>query len=72
MKRQILLLFLLISFGYAHSQETLVKGQLFGEAENEYLPYATISVSKDESMKNSIKKFATDDKGFFQTKLSVG
>ena len=72
MKRQFLLLFLLISFGYAHSQETLVKGQLFGEAENEYLPYATISVSKDESMKNSIKKFATDDKGFFQTKLSVG
>ncbi len=72
MKRQFLLLFLLISFGYAHSQETLVKGQLFGEAENEYLPYATISVSKDESMTNSIKKFATDDKGFFQTKLSVG
>ena len=72
MKRQFLLLFLLISFGYAHSQETLVKGQLFGEAENEYLPYATISVSKDESMKNSIKKFATDDKGFFQTKYSVG
>lgn len=72
MKRQFLVLFLLMSFLYAHSQETLVKGQLFGEDDNEFLPYATISVSKDESMKNTVKKFATDDKGFFQTKLSVG
>ena len=72
MKKLFLLLFLIISFGFAHSQETLVKGQLFGEADNEFLPYATISVSKDANQKNTVKKFATDDKGFFQTKLTVG
>lgn len=72
MKKQFLLLFLIISFGFAQSQETLVKGQLFGEADNEFLPYATISAAKDANLKNTIKKFATDDKGFFQTKLPVG
>lgn len=72
MKRQFLLLLLLMFITFAHSQETLVKGQLLGEAENEFLPYATISVSKDASQKNAIKKFATDEKGFFQTKLSEG
>ena len=61
-----------MSFTYAYSQETLVKGQLFGQEENEFLPFATISVSKDANQKHVSKKFATDEKGFFETKLLVG
>lgn len=72
MKKYFTLLLLLISFTFAYSQETLVKGQLFGEDENEFLPFATISVSKDANQEVATKKFATDDKGFFQTKLSAG
>ena len=61
-----------MSFTYSYSQDTTVKGQLFGEEENEFLPFATISVSKDANQKSATKKFATDEKGFFQTKLSEG
>lgn len=72
MKKYFISLLVLMSFTYVYSQETLVKGQLFGEGENEFLPYATISVSKDANQKITSKKFATDDKGFFQTTLSAG
>ena len=72
MKKYFILLFLLITFTFAYSQETLVKGQLFGEADNEFLPFATISVSKDADMINTVKKLPTDGKGFFKTELSEG
>jgi outer membrane receptor protein involved in Fe transport len=72
MKKYFILLLLLISFTYAYSQEALVKGQLFGEADNEFLPYATISVSKDAKMTTTVKKLPTDGKGFFKTELSEG
>ena len=72
MKRQILLLSLLLSFAYTYSQETIVKGQLFGEEDNEFLPYATITVSKDANIASTVKKLPTDAKGFFKTELSEG
>jgi outer membrane receptor protein involved in Fe transport len=72
MKKYFISLLVLMSFTYVYSQDVVVKGQLFGESENEFLPYATISVSKDVDLKTITKKFATDDKGFFSTKLSVG
>ena len=72
MKKYFILLFLLITYTFAYSQETLVKGQLFGEADNEFLPFATISVSKDADMINTVKKLPTDGKGFFKTELSEG
>ena len=72
MKKYFILLLLLISFTYAYSQEALVKGQLFGEGDNEFLPYATISVSKDAKMTTTVKKLPTDGKGFFKTELSEG
>ena len=72
MKKYFILLLLLISFTYAYSQEALVKGQLFGEADNEFLPYATISVSRDAKMTTTVKKLPTDGKGFFKTELSEG
>ncbi|NLZ94379.1 MAG: TonB-dependent receptor [Bacteroidales bacterium] len=72
MKKCFILLFLLISFTYIYSQEVVVKGQLFGEAEDEFLPYATITVSKDAELTNSVKKLPTDGKGFFETKLLEG
>lgn len=61
-----------MSFSYTYSQGSLVKGQLFGEGENEFLPFATITVSKDADQKKALKKFATDEKGLFQTNLSEG
>ncbi len=72
MKKYFISLLILMSFTYAYSQQTLVKGQLYGESENEFLPFATISVSKDANQENSIKKFATDEKGLFQTMLPEG
>lgn len=61
-----------MSFSHLQAQEIVVKGQLFGEESDEYLPFATISVAKDSQLKDITKKFATDDKGFFKTELSSG
>ena len=73
MKKYILsLLFILSSLILLHAQSVVVKGQMLGEGPNEILPYATISVSKDADLKSSIKKFATDDKGYFSSKLDSG
>ena len=72
MRQYFILLLLLISFSYGYSQETLVKGRLFGEAEDEFLPFATITVSKDAEMATICEKLPTDGNGFFETKLSEG
>ena len=42
-----------MSFSYTYSQGSHVKGQLFGEGENEFLPFATITVSKDADQKKA-------------------
>ena len=72
MRKYIISLLVLMSFTYAYSQDIVVKGQLIGEEENEFLPFATISVSKDANINTTTTKFATDEKGFFSTKLSFG
>ena len=72
MRQYFILLLLLISFSYGYSQEALVKGQLFGEGEDEFLPFATITVSKDAEMTTTVKKLPTDGNGSFETKLSEG
>ncbi len=73
MKKYLLsFLFILMSFAFVQSQEVVLKGQLLGEETNEFLPFATISVSKDADQKNTLQKFATDDKGFFSSKLKPG
>lgn len=61
-----------MSFTQLYSQNIVVRGQLLGEEVNEFLPYATISVSKDRTQKNVLSRFATDDKGFFSSKLKPG
>lgn len=66
------LLFVSISLVFVQAQDAVVKGQMLGEGANEFLPYATISVSRDADQKNSLKKFATDDKGFFSSTLLPG
>ncbi len=65
-------LFLLISFSFLQAQDVVVKGQLLGQEANEFLPFATISVSKDANQKNILNRFATDEKGFFSSKLKPG
>ena len=65
-------LFILLSFSYVYSQDVIVKGQLMGEETNEFLPFATISVSEDANQNNTLQKFATDDKGFFSAKMKPG
>ena len=72
MRKYFISLLILMSFTYAQSQDIVVRGQLFGESENEFLPFATISVSKDAAQKHTLKKFATDEKGFFKTNLTEG
>ena len=73
MKKYILsFLLLLLSISFVQSQDVVVKGQLIGEEANEFLPFATISVSKDANQKNAVQKFATDDKGYFSSKLKPG
>ena len=65
-------LLILISFSFVHAQDIVVKGQLLGEEPNEFLPFATISVSKDANQKEILNRFATDEKGFFSSKLKPG
>ena len=73
MKKYLLsFMLLLLSISFVQSQDVVVKGQLLGEEANEFLPFATISVSKDADQKNAVQKFATDDKGFFSSKLKPG
>ena len=72
MRKYILSLLVLMSFTQMYAQNIVVKGQLVGEEANEFLPFATISVSKDKAQKNVLSRFATDDKGFFSSKLNPG
>lgn len=65
-------LFILLSFSFVYSQDVVVKGQLMGEDTDEFLPFATITVSEDANQVNTLQKFATDDKGFFSSKLKPG
>lgn len=67
-----LLIFVSLSLSFSFSQDIVIKGQLLGTETNEFLPFATISVSKDANQKNILQRFATDDKGFFSSKLKPG
>ena len=71
-KYSLLFLFVFLSFSFTHSQDIVVTGQLIGEDIDEFLPYATISVSNDASQSETLQKFATDDKGFFTSKMKPG
>lgn len=71
-KYSLLFLFVFLSFSFIHSQDIVVTGQLIGEDIDEFLPYATISVSNDASQSETLQKFATDDKGFFTSKMKPG
>lgn len=72
MRKHFISLFILISLSYSYSQISTVKGRLFGEEIDEFLPYATISVYKDAEQKNVVHRLATDEKGSFSTKLREG
>lgn len=54
------------------AQTTVVKGVLIDAANQEPLPYATISIATEAIPNKSIKKLATDDKGKFSTSLNEG
>lgn len=73
MKKHLLLfLFVSFTFSFVYAQDVVVKGQLVGEEANEFLPFATISVSKDANQKEILNRFATDEKGFFSSNLKPG
>ena len=70
MKHFLLSIFILLA-ATALSQNITVKGKIIDEANEQPLPYATISVA-NETSDAPIKKFATDDKGNFTTDLKDG
>lgn len=72
MKQHLLLALFILLTSAASAQNITVKGQLIDEAGDQPLPYATISVAHEASPDNSIKKFATDEKGNFTSSLQSG
>ena len=72
MKQHLLLALFILLTSAASAQNITVKGQLIDEVGDQPLPYATISVAHEASPDNSIKKFATDEKGNFTSSLQSG
>jgi len=61
-----------VSSTEAVKEQFTVKGQLAGPAENDPLPYATISVAREGATDKAIKKLAADEKGNFSVSLPAG
>ena len=71
MKQALILFFFLLSLSLT-AQNVTVNGKLVSAADRDPLPYATISVSREATPANAIKKFATREDGTFATTLSPG
>lgn len=54
------------------SQNITLSGKLVSETDKKGLPYATVSISEDSTLYNSIKKLATREDGTFSTTLKQG
>lgn len=72
MKQTIILVLLHLLAAFSFADSVTVKGKLVAEADNEALPYATISVASEDMPANVIRKMATDETGSFTTNLSPG
>lgn len=71
MKQLLTTLLFIMAAITAVAQSTQISGQLTDDA-SAPLPFATISIAKDNAPDTSIKKLATDDKGKFATSLNEG
>lgn len=71
MKQTFILFFLLLSISLA-AQNVIVNGKLVSAADHDPLPYATISVSREATPANNLKKFSTREDGSFSTTLTPG
>ncbi len=71
MKQTFILLFFLLSLSLT-AQNVFVNGKLVSASYHDPLPYATISVSREATPANSLKKFATREDGSFSTTLTPG
>ncbi|MCE5206133.1 MAG: TonB-dependent receptor [Porphyromonadaceae bacterium] len=71
MKQTFILFLFLLSLNLT-AQNVTVNGKLVSAIDHDPLPYATISVSREASPANSIKKFATRENGSFSTSLAPG
>lgn len=72
MKQTTVLILFLFLAAFSFAEPVTVKGKLVAEADNEALPYATISVAREESPATVIRKMATDETGSFTTTLDPG
>lgn len=72
MKKTMLVFLSLLAFASVYAQSVTVNGKLVSATDKAALPYATISVAKEESPEISMKKFATQEDGRFTTTLEPG
>ena len=72
MKKTFLLIVIHLVAVLSFGQSVTVKGKLVAEADNEALPYATVSVAREDAPAAVIKKMATQEDGSFTTTLSPG
>ena len=61
-----------VSSSGAAKEQVTVRGQLAGPDEDDPLPYATISISKEGASEKVVKKLAADEKGNFSVSLPAG
>ncbi len=61
-----------VSSSGAEKEQVMVRGQLAGPTDNDPLPYATISISREGASEKVVKKLAADEKGNFSVSLPAG
>ena len=61
-----------VSSSGAAKEQVMVRGQLAGPTDNDPLPYATISISREGASEKVVKKLAADEKGNFSVSLPAG
>lgn len=72
MKQALILIIYFILSASLVAQSVTVKGKLVSAADNAVLPYATISVAREATPDNAVKKMATQENGTFSTTLAPG
>lgn len=72
MKQALILFYFLVISASIVAQSITVKGKLVSAKDNTELPYATISVAREATPANTVKKMATEQNGTFSTTLTPG
>lgn len=72
MKQALILFYFLVISASIVAQSVTVKGKLVSAKDNTELPYATISVAREATPANTVKKMATEQNGTFSTTLTPG